>query len=309
LTETTATNTWARYLRVTSACLLIAILLALGGLAVGNSLLSAQGLQGTVSQPVPVATPVATITIKAQPVQAVATQPVLGSKDGATGQATTETLDARSAARAAGPAVVTIRNTFAAGNGRRRQGGTLTAIGSGVVLNEQGYILTNNHVIQNQTTLEVTFSDGSTAPAKVVGTRPASDLAVIKVEGGVPAIASFGDSDALEPGQPVIAIGSALGDFRNSVTVGVVSALHRDLDSAGSTPLKDLIQTDAAINEGNSGGPLLTPDGLVIGINTAVVRSGGTTSNGDVVEGLGFAIPGNAARIIADQLIKANPTP
>ena len=302
-------STVAKYMTTAAASILVVMLVALGGLAASNSLLSAQGLQGTATPPVAVATPV--VTIQAQPVQAIATQPPAGSGStgGATPQATSEALDARSAARAAGPAVVTIRNTYTAGNGRRRQGGTLTAIGSGVVLNEQGYILTNNHVIENQTTLEVTFSDGRTAEAKVVGTRPASDLAVIKVDTAVPAVARFGDSDALEPGQPVIAIGSALGDFRNSVTVGVVSALHRDLDSAGSTPLKDLIQTDAAINEGNSGGPLLTPDGLVVGINTAVVRSGGPTSNGDVVEGLGFAIPGNAARDIADQLIKAGSTP
>jgi 2-alkenal reductase len=118
------------------------------------------------------------------------------------------------------------------------------------------------------------------------------------VDGDVPAVASLGDSDALEPGQPVVAIGSALGDFRNTVTAGVVSALHRDLD--GGT-VRDLIQTDAAINHGNSGGPLIDMSGKVIGINVAVVRGGGFT--GDVAEGLGFAIPSNTVKQVADQLI------
>ena len=303
--------TLARFITISAATMLVAVLVALGGLAVNGSLLSAQGLQREASLPVSVAT--AIVTIVDQPIKHSRYSDASSTQGGSTGQttpqATTEVLDARSAVRVAGPAVVTIRNTFSGGNGRRRQGVSQTAIGSGVVISEQGYILTNNHVVQNQTALEVTFLDGTTAAAKVVGTRPALDLAVIKVDITVPAVARFGDSDALEPGQPVIAIGSALGDFRNSVTVGVVSALHRDLGSAGSTPLNDLIQTDAAINEGNSGGPLLTPDGLVVGINTAVVRSGGPTSNGEVAEGLGFAIPGNAARDIADQLIKAGPTP
>ncbi len=299
-----------RYFTAGAASLLMVLLLALGGVAISNSGLSTEGLRAQLNPPVPVATPIAkVITIATQAIQSTNTPQPVGINQAATPQTPSDALDARSAVRAAGPAVVTIRNTYSTGGTRRRQGGTFTASGSGVILNEQGYILTNNHVIENQASLRITFLDGTTASAKVIGTRPSADLAVIKVEGAVPAVAQFGDSGALEPGQPVIAIGSALGDFRNSVTVGVVSALHRDLDSAGSTPLKDMIQTDAAINEGNSGGPLLTPDGRVIGINTAVVRTGGMSSNSDVVEGLGFAIPGNSALDIANELIKSGPKP
>ena len=147
------------------------------------------------------------------------------------------------------------------------------ALGSGVIIDNQGRIITNNHVVENQQSLEVIFADGTRAPATLVGTDAFSDLAVIKVEGKVPAVAQLGDSDKLEAGQPVVAIGSALGDFRNTVTAGVVSALHRDLvgDGVNST-VRDLIQTDAAINHGNSGGPLIDTSGHVIGINTAVVR-------------------------------------
>jgi 2-alkenal reductase len=161
--------------------------------------------------------------------------------------------------------------------------------------------VTNQHVVEGQDSLEVIFSDGKKATAKLIGEDPFSDLAVVKVDVAVPAVAEFADSDQLEPGQPVVAIGSALGDFRNTVTVGVVSALNRDLDDSGSAALRNLIQTDAAINHGNSGGPLLQLDGRVIGINVAVVRGGGLT--GDVAEGLGFAIPSNTARQVVDQLI------
>src|SRR5262249_12468557 len=103
-----------------------------------------------------------------------------------------------------------------------------------------------------------------------------------------------------EPGQPVVAIGSALGDYRNTVTEGIVSGLHRSIDGSSAG---DFIQTDAAINHGNSGGPLIDMSGKVIGINTAVVRSGGAI--GDVAEGLGFAIPSNTVKQVADQLIKS----
>jgi 2-alkenal reductase len=146
----------------------------------------------------------------------------------------------------------------------------------------------------------VIFADGTEVPATLVGADAYSDLAVIKVDAKVPAVANFGDSDKLEPGQPVVAIGTALGDFQNTVTAGVVSALHRQIDDGG-TATQDLIQTDAAINHGNSGGPLLDLNGNVIGINTAVVR--GSAMTGDVAEGLGFAIPSNTVQSVAQQLI------
>ena len=174
--------------------------------------------------------------------------------------------------------------------------------GSGVIISKDGYILTNNHVIEDQDSLEVVFASGDKASAHLIGADPYADSAVIKVDSPVPAVAEFGDSSALQPGETVIAIGSALGDFKNTVTVGVVSATGRSLDSGNGFSLEGLIQTDAAINHGNSGGPLVNALGQVIGINTAIVRN--DQSSGDVAEGLGFAIPSNTVKSVADQIIK-----
>jgi S1-C subfamily serine protease len=123
------------------------------------------------------------------------------------------------------------------------------------------------------------------------------------VEGEVPATAALGDSGALQPGEPVIAIGSPLGDFKGTVTVGVISALDRQLEVGGGLTMEGLIQTDAAINQGNSGGPLVNALGQVIGINTAIVR--GTGTGGAVAEGLGFAIPSNVVQEVAAQLVES----
>jgi 2-alkenal reductase len=211
-------------------------------------------------------------------------------------------VDARTAVRKTGPAVVTVVNTLDAATGSGGSfGQSPEARGSGVIIDNQGHIVTNNHVVEGQQALEVIFSDGQKSAATLVGTDPFSDLAIVRVDSAVPAVAQFGNSDSLEAGQPVVAIGSALGDFANTVTVGVVSALHRNLEDAGSPAMQNLIQTDAAINHGNSGGPLLDITGNVIGINVAVVRGGNLT--GDVAEGLGFAIPSNTAREVADQII------
>ena len=207
-------------------------------------------------------------------------------------------LDARAAVREVGPAVVTIVNTQSTEGTRFR--GALTGSGSGVIIDSRGYIVTNNHVVENQQSLEVIFSNGTKAPAQLVGTDPLTDLAVLKVDVAVPDVAEFSDSNALEPGQPVVAIGSPLGDFRNTVTVGVVSALHRSLNDSGSVALQDLVQTDAAINHGNSGGPLVDLNGRIVAINVAVVRSAG---QGDIAEGLGFAIPSNTVKERTEQLI------
>jgi len=141
----------------------------------------------------------------------------------------------------------------------------------------------------------VILSDGTKLDAKLIGTDPIADLAVIKVNATMPAVAPLGDSNALQPGQIAIAIGSPLGDFRGTVTMGVISALNRQVGS-----MQGLIQTDAAINNGNSGGPLINSLGQVVGINTLVVRS---TNDGNVAEGLGFAIPSNLVREITSQLI------
>ncbi|HET9492779.1 MAG TPA: trypsin-like peptidase domain-containing protein [Chloroflexia bacterium] len=280
--------------RIAVASVLLVALLALGTLtiAVGNSLapvftqVVAAVRQANATPDLAVAG-----TGTAQPAQNTAAQQQAAQ--------TTGVLDARSAVRETGPAVVTVVNRLAT---QRGFGGSPQATGSGVIIDNRGYIVTNYHVVEGQRTLEIIFSDGSKAPATLVGTDPFTDLAVVKVDADVPDAAEFGDSDALEPGQPVVAIGSALGDFQNTVTVGVVSALHRDLDDSGSTALQNLIQTDAAINHGNSGGPLLDMSGKVVGINVAVVRGSGFT--GDTAEGLGFAIPSNTAREISRQIIE-----
>ncbi len=186
------------------------------------------------------------------------------------------------------PAVVTVVNTISPDQ---------RATGSGVIISEDGYLITNNHVVEGQQRLQVIYADGSFHSAELIGTDPFADLAVVRVSDPVPAVAALGDSAKLQPGQTVIAIGSPLGEFQNSVTVGVVSALDRIVG-----PVEGLIQTDAAINQGNSGGPLIDVQGNVIGINTLVVR-GSAEILGPNAEGLGFAVPANTVRQVSDALI------
>jgi serine protease Do len=174
----------------------------------------------------------------------------------------------------------------------------IRALGSGVLISSDGHIITNNHVVENADRITVLFHDGSQEPAKVVGRDPFTDLAVIKVGSvhGVPAL-SLGNSDALKVGEWVVAIGNPRGlDW--TVTHGIVSALHRtDVGPSGPMGFADFIQTDAAINPGNSGGPLLNLKAEVIGLNSMIISQ----SQGS--EGLGFAIPANMVRSIADSLI------
>lgn len=199
------------------------------------------------------------------------------------------------AVRKAKPAVVTVVNQMQSHRGFFGGSGGPTASGSGVIVDAKGYIVTNNHVIEGEQSLQVIFSDGTKADAIIIGSDPVVDVAVIKVDSPVPGVAEFGDSTKVEPGQIAIAIGSPLGDFRGTVTLGIVSALNRRVGKQTG-----LIQTDAAINNGNSGGPLINSMGQVIGINTLVVRS---TSEGNVAEGLGFAIPANVVRDILTQIV------
>lgn len=174
--------------------------------------------------------------------------------------------------------------------------------GSGVIISEDGYILTNNHVINDTVEVTIILADGKERNAEIIGRDVFSDLAVLKMEGEVPGVAALGNSDALKPGETVIAIGSPLGDFKNTVTAGVVSATERMLDVNENYQMEGLIQTDAAINQGNSGGPLVNLAGEVIGINTLIVRGGSNSTA--VAEGLGFAIPSNKAQAVANQLIE-----
>jgi serine protease Do len=200
-----------------------------------------------------------------------------------------------------GPAVVTIVGTIPGQMTFFGQTGDATVSGSGVFISDQGYILTNNHVVENTKEVYIVLSDGTQEKATIVGTDLYADLAVLKTDSRAPAVATLGNSDLLNPGEAVIAIGSPLGNFKNTVTVGVVSATGRSIDTGSGYQIEDLIQTDAAINHGNSGGPLMNLAGEVIGINTLVVRN---TNSGDVAEGLGFAVPVNTARAVAEQIIQ-----
>jgi len=200
-----------------------------------------------------------------------------------------------------GPAVVTVVGTLPGQTTFFGPTGDQTVSGSGFFISDQGYILTNNHVVEGTKEVSIELPDGTEQKATIVGTDQYSDIAVLKTEGKVPAVAALGNSDKLNPGESVIAIGSPLGNFKNTVTVGVVSATGRSIDTGNGYQIEDLIQTDAAINHGNSGGPLVDLAGEVIGINTLVVRN---TNSGDVAEGLGFAIPVNTAQAIAQQIIQ-----
>lgn len=200
-----------------------------------------------------------------------------------------------------GPAVVTVVGTVPGQMTIFGMSGDQTVSGTGFFITNDGYIITNNHVVEGTREVGIVLSDGSQQTATIVGTDQYSDIAVLKTDGNVPAIVALGNSDQMDPGESVIAIGSPLGDFKNTVTVGVVSATGRSIDTGNGYTIENLIQTDAAINHGNSGGPLLNLAGEVIGVNTLVVRS---TQGGDVAEGLGFAIPINTAQAIAEQIIE-----
>jgi putative serine protease PepD len=180
------------------------------------------------------------------------------------------------------------------------------ATGSGFVIDPNGYLLTNNHVVADAITIKVLLNDGSEYVAKILGRDESYDLAVLKIEAtGLKAL-QFGDSDKVQVGDPVIAIGSPLG-LSGTVTQGIISAKDRPVtagDSNSSTSFISALQTDAAINPGNSGGPLVDATGAVIGVNSAIASLGSNLGSQSGSIGLGFAIPINQARKTADQLIK-----
>jgi S1-C subfamily serine protease len=178
-------------------------------------------------------------------------------------------------------------------NPRTKRSGEVPGSGSGFVISTDGYIVTNNHVIANAHSIKVSFSDGIERNADLIGSDPHTDIAILKVYDGDLKPLQFANSDLLEPGQIAIAIGNPMG-LQHTVTAGVVSATARTLRAGTGRLIDDIIQTDAALNPGNSGGPLLNSEGKVIGVNTAIVTS---------AQGLCFAVSSNIAAYIAGKLI------
>lgn len=212
-----------------------------------------------------------------------------GNRDG-------DLLDAYSATviravEKAGPSVVGIRRRGANGNGKESM---LEGSGSGVVIAPDGYILTNYHVAHGSKSFEVAFHDGATSPAEFIGGDPDTDLALLRVARGGLAPAAFGDSNSLQVGQIAIAIGNPLG-LQTTVTAGIVSAVRRTLRGVGGRLIEDIVQTDAPLNPGNSGGALVDSNGRLIGINTAII--GGA-------QGLCFAVPIDTARLVIPDLLR-----
>jgi S1-C subfamily serine protease len=205
-----------------------------------------------------------------------------------------ELLDAYSRAvitvvEAVGPAVVGIQVRHKSGSSAPE----LTGAGSGVIIAPDGYLLTNNHVVQGAHAITVTMQDGTILEATLVGTDPATDLAVLRANGSSLPYASLGDSAKLQAGQLVIAIGNPFG-FQSTVSTGVVSALGRALRSIEGRLIENIIQHTAPLNPGNSGGPLVDSRGRVVGLNTAIIG---------MAQGIGFSVPANTARWVVSQLL------
>src|SRR5574340_862095 len=233
-------------------------------------------------------------TLKLISGEGLATGNPSGSQAGPVETSDLELLDAYSRAiiqvvEEVGPAVVGI----SIGVQSPRQAAEQAGAGSGVIIAPDGYILTNDHVVAGAKLLRATLEDGRTLPAEVIGTDPATDLAVIRVNAAGLPFANLGDSAALSVGQLVIAIGNPFG-FQSTVSTGVVSALGRALRSQSGRLIENIIQHSAPLNPGNSGGPLVDSRGRVVGINTAIIM---------MAQGIGFAIPANTAKWVVSQLL------
>ncbi len=274
----------------------------LGGIAGGGLILWAVGGQTQATQEAEAPPPTATPTEPApSPAPTASPTPLVPAVSTAVPNLSTPSPSIPDVVGQVLPAVVTVVNQ---NNGAVPAGWGLDSrmLGSGIVVDRRGYIVTNYHVIKDTGDLTIILSSGEELPARLVAGDEQQDLALIRAETGDLPAATWGDSQSVRPGEWVVAIGSALGDFPNSVTVGVVSGLNRSLEMDNLT-IEGLIQTDAAINKGNSGGPLVNLHGEVIGINTFIIREGRTSG---VAEGMGFAIPSASARQLVEEWIAAD---
>ncbi len=189
-----------------------------------------------------------------------------------------------------GPAVVSINVKTRRARSAPSEG---EGAGSGVIVTPDGYVLTNNHVVEHASAVKLSLTDGSTLPAQIVGTDPATDLAVVRIDAPHLPMAQLGDSASLRVGQLAIAIGNPLG-FQSTVSTGVISALGRALRTQSGRLIENVIQTDVPLNPGNSGGPLVDSRGRVIGINSAMIY---------MAQGISFAVPINTAKWVISELL------
>ena len=204
------------------------------------------------------------------------------------------------------PGVVQITSTSrgAAGTdpfGNAVPGQAQSALGSGFVIDKEGHVVTNYHVVQGASKIEVSFSNQDTVKAEIVGTDPSTDLALLKVDVDAKALTplSLANSDQVEVGDPVVAIGNPFG-LERTVTAGIVSALQREVRAPNNYTIDHVIQTDAPINSGNSGGPLIDAQGRVIGVNSQIETANGGGGN----VGIGFAVPSNTVKSVVAQLVE-----
>jgi S1-C subfamily serine protease len=239
----------------------------------------------------------------AAPVAAVT--PIVNQQTGASPTGSTG-IDVADIYRRSGPGVVQITSTSNGSGGTDVFGNPVPgqsqqALGSGFVIDKEGHIVTNYHVVEGATEIEVSFSNQDTVDAKIVGTDPSTDLALLKVDVDSEALTplSLADSDAVVVGDPVVAIGNPFG-LERTVTAGIVSALQREVRAPNSFTIDHVIQTDAPINSGNSGGPLIDSDGRVIGVNSQIETAQGSTGN----VGIGFAVPSNTVKAVVAQLLE-----
>lgn len=228
----------------------------------------------------------------------VAVQPG-GSATGSTG------IDVASIYRRGAPAVVQITSTSRGAPstdffGNEIPGESQRVLGSGFVIDKDGHVVTNYHVVNGASDIEVSFSNQETVSAKVVGTDPSTDLALLEVEVEAKALTplSLADSDQVKVGDPVAAIGNPFG-LERTVTAGIVSALQREVRAPNNFTIDHVIQTDAPINSGNSGGPLIDAEGRVIGVNSSIETANGVGGN----VGIGFAVPSNTVKSVVAQLL------